>query len=353
VRAIHLSLVQKLSLLYSRSFLIRLMIFCLAGLIVMSLILHVVEWWSNPESEYGKSYFATVVNILILFMSGFDADRPDTVVGKIAAFSALILGICFLGMFTGEVASWLVERRLKGNRGMKPVTFSDHIIITRWSKDTEAIIDELMSGEIKVKRQIVVIDRELAELPITNPLVEFVRGDPTEGAVLERAGVMRANTAIILADTSTADYNAEDSRNILTCLAIESMHKGVYTVVQVLNPSNVKHLERAGCDEIICTTEISTRLVVQSSLNHGLSKMFSDILSFGEGSEIYRVKLAKRFAGKEYFELGAELMQKHRISLLALESDGEMHINPKDPVSVKEGDLAFVLAEDHPDQIEE
>jgi voltage-gated potassium channel len=103
----------------------------------------------------------------------------------------------------------------------------------------------------------------------------------------------------------------------------------------------------------VCTTEISTKLVVQSSLNHGLSRMFSDILSFGEGSEIYRVRLAKRFAGKEYFEVGAELMREHRISLLAIESDGSMRINPKEPVRVKEGDMAFVLAEEHPREIEE
>jgi voltage-gated potassium channel len=242
---------------------------------------------------------------------------------------------------------------MKGSQGMKPVKFQNHIIITRWSKDTEAIIDELMSDEIKERRNIVVIDREIHELPIDNPYVEFIKGDPTEETVLERAGVMKANTAIVLADSSSKDYNVEDSRNILICLAIESMNKGVYSVVQILNPENQKHLERANCDEIICTTEVSTRLVVQSSLNHGLSKFFGDVLSFGEGSEIYRTKLAKRYVGKEYFELGAELMSKHRISLLALQHEGEMHINPEKSVQVKEGDHVFVLAPDHPKVLED
>jgi hypothetical protein len=228
MRAVHLSLMQRLRLLFSRSFLVRLMLFCLSGLLGASLTLYAAERGLH-ENEY-LTFGDTLVNILILFMSGFDAAVPKTAVGTLAAFAVLVLGICFLGMFTGEVAAWLVERRLKGSRGMKPVACSGHIIITRWSKDAEAIVDELMADEIKEKRSIVVIDRELSELPIPNPLVEFVKGDPTDAAVLERAGVMRANTAIVLADATTADYNAEDSRNILTCLAIESMNREVYTV---------------------------------------------------------------------------------------------------------------------------
>ncbi len=349
MRAVTLTLVQRLSLLFDRSILIRLMAYCIGGLVVGSFVLF--AWENDVNPEY-NTYFKTLTNIFILFISGFDVAKPETVVGTFAAFAMLILGICFAGMFTGEIAAFLVERRMKGNQGMTPIAVSNHIIITRWSKDTEAIIDELMSEEVKERRHIVVIDRELHELPIDNPFVLFIKGDPTESSVLERAGVMRAHTAIILADASNPDYNAEDSRNILTCLAIESANKGVYTVVQVLNPDNQKHLERANCDEIICTTELSTRLVVQSSLNHGLSKFFQDVLSFGEGSEIYRARLAPRFAGKEYFELGAELMSKHRISLLALESEGKLHINPEKEIRVKDGDHAFVLSPNHPRELE-
>lgn len=348
---VKLSWPERARLMYQRSILIRLMSWCMVVLFAGSFVLYLAEH-DEPGTEYG-SYFQTIENIVILFTSGFDAGKPQSFIGKGIAFLILGCGICFLGLFTGEIAAFLVERRMKGSQGMKPVKFSNHIIITRWSKDTEAIIDELMSEEIKERRNIVVIDRELHELPIDNPYVEFIKGDPTESAVLERAGVLRANTAIILADASSKDYNIEDSRNILVCLAVESLNKNVYTVVQILNPENQKHLERANCDEIICTTEVSTRLVVQSSLNHGLSKFFGDVLSFGEGSEIYRIRLAKRYVRKEYFELGAELMMKHRISLLALQQGAEMYINPEKSIQVKEGDHAFVLSPDHPKVLED
>lgn len=350
MRILRLTLVQRIALLYGRSILARLMAYCLVGLFAGSVVLYLAEHRTNTAYS---SYFQTLVNIVILFVSGFDVDPPRTPVGIAAAFSVLALGVCFLGMFTGEMAAYLVERRMKGNRGMKPVTVSNHVLITRWSKDTEAIIDELMSEDLKERRPVVVIDREQAEIPLDNPLVSFVRGDPTEAAVLERAGVARAHTAIILADPSSKDYNAEDSRSILTCLAIESLNRDVYTVVQILNPENQKHLERVHCDEVVCTTEVATQVVVQSSVNHGVSRLLSEVLSFGEGSEIYRARLARRFAGKEYYELGAELMTRHRVSLLAIDSDGTLHVNPEGEVRVKEGDHAFVLSPEHPKGIED
>jgi voltage-gated potassium channel len=349
VRALHLSLIQRLALLYGRSVLIKLMVWCLVGMLAGSLVVHLVE----RETDGYKTVGDTVTNIFILFISGYDADKPQTLVGRVASFGVLLLGICFAGMFTGEIAAWLVERRMKGNTGMKPVDVSGHVIITRWSKDTDAIIDELMSDDIKDKRPVVVIDRDIHELPLTNPLVHFVHGDPTESATLERAGVRRAHTAIILADATNKDYNAEDSRNILVCLAIESLNQGVYTVVQILNPENQVHLQRVHCDEVVCTTEVATRLVVHSSINHGISRFFGEVLSFDEGSEIYRVKAAKRFVGKEYFELGVELMQKHRISLIALESNGSMVVSPDKEARVKDGDHLFVLAPEHPRHIED
>ena len=347
-RVLRISLAQRFAIIYERSVLLRLMSYCLGVISVGAIVLYLAE----RGNEGYETMLATVENIAILFTSGFDVNRPKTLLGTLAAFTVLATGICFLGLFTGEIAAYLVERRMKGGSGMKPVTVSDHVVVTRWGKETESIIDELLSDEVKERHPVVVIDRSILELPINNPYVHFVKGDPTESAVLERAGILRASTAIILPDLSTTDYMAEDSRTILTVLAIESLNRKVYTVAQVLVPENAKHLERVHCDEIICTTEVCTRLMVQSSLQHGLSRIFADVLSFGEGSEIYRVKLAGRFAGREYFELGAELMRTEKTTLLAIESDRDMHINPEKEVRVKAGDHAFVLSPSHPTQIE-
>ncbi|MBI2900599.1 MAG: TrkA family potassium uptake protein [Planctomycetes bacterium] len=348
MKPIQVSFFRRIALAMGHSAMAILMAYLFFALLALSVLFHLAERHQEAYSTWPR----TVVNILVLFMSGYDIDKPETTFGIVCSFLTLLLGICFLGCFTGEVASYLVERRLKGGSGMKPVDCSGHIIVTRWSKDTEHIVEELCSEDVKDQKHIVVIDKALEKLPVEgNPFLHFVHGDPTESVVLERAGVMRADTAIVLADATSTDYNAEDARNILITLAIESMNKAVYTCVQILNPDNRKHVERANADEIICTTEVGTKLVVHSSLSKGLSKLVTDLLSFGEGSEIYRTPLSKRFAGKGYTDLAVELLREHKITLLALVQDGTFHVNPQKEIVVKEGDEAFVLAEDQPVQL--
>lgn len=354
MRVVHISPWQRIRLLYGKSVLLRLLLYCFCALAVVSVLMFFVERGVKENQDGGEyqSYGDTLTNIFILFTSGFDVAPPRTLFGKFSAFFILGLGICFLGMFTAEIAAYLVERRMKGSSGMKSVKAENHIVITRWSKDTEAIIDQLMSDDLKERRQIVVIDRDAEQIPIDNPFVEFVRGDPTENDVLERAGILRARCAIIMADPTSEDYNAEDSRNILVTLAIESMNRDVYTCVQILNPANKKHVERANADEIICTNDIATKVVVQSALNHGMSNLLSELLSQGEGSEIYRVRLAPRFTGRTYVDFQCDITRQHRFTLLALVRDDKIISNPEEEVTLQAGDEAFVMAPDHPAVLE-
>jgi voltage-gated potassium channel len=351
--AVHLSILARLAMFLHRSILVRLMIFCLAGILVASVGLYGFEHGhtTSPDSPY-RHWHTTALNILVLFTSGFDVDPPRTAGGWISAFVALGLGICFLGLFTGEVASWLVERRLKGGAAMKAVTCSGHVIVTRWGRDTEEVVALLVSEDLAShRRPIVVVDRERTDLPVEHPMVYLVRGDPTDSETLKRAGIERAATALILADPAASDPNTEDARNMMVVLAIETLNREVYTCVQVLNPDNTKHFRRAGADEVICTAQLSTKIVVQSAIHHGLSRVLDGLLSYGAGSEIYRVPLGERWAGRTYTELVAELRRSHKATLLALESDGTIHVNPVEEVTARSGDHVFVLAQDYPEGI--
>ena len=52
---------------------------------------------------------------------------------------------------------------------------------------------------------------------------------------------------------------------------------------------SASHLRRANADEIICLNQFGEYLILQSSVSHGVSKLFASLLNFGEGDEIYRI----------------------------------------------------------------
>ena len=82
--------------------------------------------------------------------------------------------------------------------------------------------------------------------------------------------------------------------SILTIMAIESVAPGVRTVAEVNNPRHEAHFRRADVDELLVTSKIASHLLARSALYPGLTGIVTDIVSGGEGSELYRITLARR-----------------------------------------------------------
>jgi voltage-gated potassium channel len=169
-----------------------------------------------------------------------------------------------------------------------------------------------------------------------------VQGDVTDVVDLDRAGIREAEAAIICPASTS---NEADMRSILVVLAIESVAPQVRTVVEVNNPRHVDHFKRARADEIMVTSRIASRLLARSSLYPGLAEIVTDIVSGGDGSELYRVTLPDEYVGLTVDELSAHLRSQHEATLIAIGRDGHSYVNPATDFRLQPGDDAVVVAE--------
>lgn len=216
--------------------------------------------------------------------------------------------------------------------------YEDHIVVCGWNSTARELIEELKGDEFTSK---VVLIHESDKNP-AGLGVYFVRGDCTNGADLERAGIREAAAAIVFpADAS----NEADMRSILTVLAIESAAPDVRTVVEVNNPKHVEHFERAHADEILVTSRLASRLLARSALYPGLAGLVTDIVSGGVGSELYRVALPDDYCDLTPDQLSAKLRAEHSATLLAVVRDGMSIANPTTDFRLRPGDDAIVVAE--------
>jgi len=56
------------------------------------------------------------------------------------------------------------------------------------------------------------------------------------------------------------------------------MNKAVYTCAELMKPESKRHLVRAGVDEPICVSALSSeRMLVMAALNHGVSRLFEEL----------------------------------------------------------------------------
>jgi voltage-gated potassium channel len=139
--------------------------------------------------------------------------------------------------------------------------------------------------------------------------------------------------------------DAADMQSILTIMAIEHVAPQVRTVAEINNPRHEQHFRRAEVDEVLVTSKVASHLLARSALYPGLTGIITDIVSGGEGSELYRIGLPDEYCGMTIDEVSARLRKEHRATLLSVNRGGHAYVNPESEFVLQPGDDAVVVAE--------
>ena len=257
--------------------------------------------------------------------------------GWFISWLLILFGVALFGTITGALIAIVIDFLLKEGQGMGASGYEGHVVVCGWNATARDLIKELQTDAYKVK---VVVIAPLDKNPAGDG-VYFVRGDPTEPADLERAGVAQASAALIF---PVDDSNDADMRSILTVMAIESFAPEVRTVAEVNNPRHADHFRRAHVDELLVSSQVGARLLARSALYPGLTELVADIVSGGEGSELYRIAIPDEYLGLSVDDVSARLRSEHEATLLSISRAGKAYVNPPSDFRITAGDDAVVVA---------
>ncbi len=321
-----------------RSFFLRLFAGLLGFVLVAALLVTLIEGPRDGVGEFFASLSSSFYWGVTTVMGSGDSSYVRTPGGFVISWVLVLFGVAIVASITGALVGFVIDFILKEGQGMGAAGYRDHIVVCGWNPTARDLIAEL-SGDEYEHRIVVIHDSD------KNPAgseVYFVSGDVTAADTLRRAGIEEAMAAVVCPSDAS---NEADMRSILAVMAIESVAPHVRTVVEVNNPQHVAHFERANADEIMVTSRISSRLLARSSLYPGLAQIVTDIVSGGEGSELYRIALPEDFIGLSVDELSARLRGEHAATLLAIGRDGHARVNPPADFRLEAGDDAVVVAE--------
>ena len=309
----------------------------LLGLALFLSVAAVLIWLAETDQsldELGQSFYWAGATVLGLGEGGFVSGPVGWAMGWLLG----LFGVAIVATITGALVGFVIDFLLKEGQGMGASGFRDHIVVCGWNSTARDLIGELTRDEYGTR--IVLLHN--SERSPAEDSVYFVRGDTTNEGDLKRAGIESAVSAIICpADGS----NEADMSSILTVLAIESLAPGVRTVVEVNNPDHVPHFRRAEVDEVMVTSKLASHLLARTAMYPGLSELVIDIVSGGDGSELYRVTLPDDCVGMPIDELSSKLRREHQATLLAVSRDGATHTNPAQDFHLQPGDDLVVVAE--------
>jgi voltage-gated potassium channel len=267
-----------------------------------------------------------------------DSSYVTSPAGRLIGWLLILFGVAMLGMITGALVAMVIDFLLKEGQGLGASGYKGHIIVCGWNTTARDLVDELRGDEYAAK---VVVLADVDKNPAGDG-VYFVRGDSTNEDDLTRAGIEHAAAALVFPRDASDEA---DMHSILTVLAIEHASPGVRTVAEVNNPRNEPHFRRADVDELLVTSKIASHLLARSALYPGLSGIVTDIVSGGEGSELYRVSLPEDYCGMTIDDLAAKLRRDHRATLLSVNRGGHSFVNPDTAFILQPGDDAVVVAD--------
>jgi voltage-gated potassium channel len=283
--------------------------------------------------EFGRSLSWAMMTVL----KAGDISYVSTPWGLVVHWTLTLFGVAMLAAITGAIVGFVIDFLVKEGQGMGATEYEGHIVICGWNSTARDLVAELLTDAYGVKVAVL----HDAERNPAGDGVYFVNGDATSAEDLERAGIAHASAAIVC-PTDTSD--AADMRSLLVVLAIESYAPGVRTVVEVNNPRHVQHFDRTKVDEILVTSRLASRLLARTAMYPGLGALVTDIVSGGEGSELYRVVLPDAYIGLAIDDLSARLRHEHEATLLAVVRDGKTFTNPAADFRLAKGDDAVVVA---------
>ncbi len=318
--------------------LLMLLVISVTGMIGISLF--------EPQLSMLDAAWWTLVTITTV---GYGDIYPTSLGGRVVGVLLMLFGIGFLGLLTATLASSFVENRRQEGKGMKPLSSTGHFVLCGWNYKAREIIEEIKADE-KAHDCPIVLVADLPEKPLEDEHVQFVSG-VVSPETLVKANAQDAQVAIVLADEQ-GEVHTRDAKTILDTLTIKTTYPSLYTCVELLDQKNIAHGKRAKADEIIVTGALSTNLLVQAALNHGVTRLINELVSIRFGSAIYKISVPQAYVGHSFVDALTALKRGQNLILVAIESHAQEKFLANPPIDyiIDAEDQLIVIGQERPDQ---
>lgn len=306
--------------------------------VVILVISALVVFYIEPEGQFNSLVDAIWWTIVTATTVGYGDFFPVSIGGRVIAVILMILGIGLFGGITATITDLFLKIEKRRELGLLKADYEGHIIICGWCDKTKEIIMQILNENLENKQIVLVAKLERDPFPDNN-LIHYVRGKIDDKETLEKAGIQRAKTAIILNE----DNN--DATTVLSALTINSLNPDLYSIAEISKEENRIHLENAQVDEIIVNNDINSRLMVRTAFYHGTSMIFNELLSNKVGNEIYMLEAGVEEINKNFIELFNYFKQEKNVTLLGLKRGDGVLLNPDNREQILPGDFLIYIAQ--------
>ncbi|MFO7765413.1 MAG: hypothetical protein R6V33_03155, partial [Pelovirga sp.] len=328
--------------------------------------------------DFGDPGAAVWWAFLRLTDPGYLGDDTGSWQRIVATFLTISGYVVFMGTLVAILTRWLIAKMEDLERGLTPVTLKNHIVILGWSAQTPPLVAELFNSSGRVKRflekfntqklRLVVLAEEAGADKLHQLMSEPGLGSRANQVILrsgyaiqpealQRVACLEAAAVIIPCqghdERSLVTSDVETAKALLS-IAVQARHAHAalpLVIAEIQDMRKISVIERAypGAVEVVAGDVTISRLIVQNVLHPGLSEVYNELLTAGEGNEIF-VRNGESVAGLTLGELAAQRPCAIVLGLLhPASANNRWQVNllaPSDTVICRE-DRVVLLARDY------
>ncbi|KAA1175672.1 ion channel DMI1 [Marinobacter salinexigens] len=284
--------------------------------------------------------------------------------------------VVFMGTLVAILTRWLIAKMADLERGLTPVTLKNHIVVLGWTSQTLPLVTELLGASGRMRRFLEKHDTQKLNLVVLSEdasaeqvhelrsepgigrrarQVILRSGSPIQPDALHRVACLDAAAVIVPSATHEAgSLVTSDVETVKALLSIAAQARQFrsslpYVVAEIQDVRKLPVIERAypGAVEVVAGDATISRLMVQNLLHPGLSEVYNELLTAGEGNEIY-VRGGELVAGKSLAELASERPEVIVLGLLRRQEQAwNVQLVARSDVRIEADDRVIMMARDY------
>jgi voltage-gated potassium channel len=263
---------------------------------------------------------------------GYGDYYPTTSAGHVVGAYVVIGGIATLTTLFTRIAGFLDAARGRRMRGAVTVSSSGHTLILGYTAGrTEQIVEEVLA---EGGRSVVLATGEdVAEHPMPERAVEFVRGDLLSESVLRRAGVHRSASVLIDAK--------DDNEAMAIALSVSHAAPNAHTVVALrdMNRSTQVAYINAAAHTVPWH---SPRVIAEELQSPGIARVYAELMTHG-GENTYAMSLPDLMADTSFGDVQTALGHEFQATALAADTGTELLVSPSWDTVLRSGTVIYYV----------
>jgi len=286
-------------------------------------------------SLFESAYWAVVT----LSTVGYGDISAQSGPGKIITIFLIVVGLSIYVSVFGMVGSILVERGLKGAKGLKKCKYEGHVVVLGMNDVVEEAIRQLLHAGQKIA--VVVENSEGVDRALRLGVFP-VLGDPTQPESIQDANAQKAKTILI--------NLRDDSRTILAALACRKVNKSAKIVASIRQRQLVELVKESGVQNVISPEALTGRMLASAVDEPHVIDFVDDITSEVEGADLREVAMRDTdLVGLTVGQALERLRKSTGLMIVGLVKAGEPPrtiSNPSDSEVIQQDDALILLGYD-------